>query len=147
VRAFVAVFIVILGSTNIDVGASETPLIKDVGEKDRAEIQAAIGDQLAAFQARDAERAFSYASPAIQSKFRTPANFISMVRAYYPVVYAARNPEYLPLTAVRGIWIQGVIISDSRGEAWLAQYPMEKQSDGRWLINGCLISVLEDRNL
>ena len=117
------------------------------GEEDRLEIQTIIGAQLDAFQTEDSERAFSYASPSIRAKFRTPARFFSMVRNHYPVVYDGRNPEFLQLTEIAGVLIQPVIISDRLGESWLAQYPMERQPNGEWLINGCLVSPLEDRNL
>ena len=45
------------------------------------------------------------------------------------------------------MWIQGVVISDDLGETWLAQYPMELQPDGHWLIDGCVVRALEDRSL
>ena len=127
--------------------AADGKVISDVGEDDRLRIRATIGAQLEAFHSRDADRAFSYASPSIQAKFGTPARFFSMVRDYYPAVYAARNPEFLQLMEIGGVWIQGVIISDRLGESWLAQYPMEQQPDGKWLINGCLVKALGDKNL
>ena len=127
--------------------AADGGVVSDVGEDDRLRIRATIGAQLEAFHARDADRAFSYASPSIRAKFRTPARFFSMVRDHYPAVYAARNPEFLQLTEIGGVWIQGVIISDRLGESWLAQYPMEQQPDGKWLINGCLVKALDDKNL
>ena len=70
-----------------------------------------------------------------------------MVRNHYPAVYDGRNPEFLQLKEIAGVFIQPVIISDRLGEAWLAQYPMEQQPDGQWLINGCLVNPLEDRHL
>jgi hypothetical protein len=131
----------------ITVMATAAEAVSDVGEDDRLKIQAIIGAQLEAFHARDAERAFSYASPSIRARFQTPARFFWMVRNHYPAVYAARNPEFLQLMEIRGVWIQGVIISDRLGESWLAQYPMEQQPDGKWLINGCLVRALGDKNL
>ena len=127
--------------------AEDGGVVSDVGEDDRLRIRATIGAQLEAFHARDADRAFSYASPSIRAKFGTPARFFSMVRDHYPAVYAARNPEFLQLREIGGVWIQGVIISDRLGESWLAQYPMEQQPDGKWLINGCLVKALDDKNL
>ena len=127
--------------------AADGKVVSDVGEDDRLRIRAIIGAQLEAFHSRDADRAFSYASPSIRAKFGTPARFFSMVRDHYPAVYAARNPEFVQLTEIGGVWIQGVIISDRLGESWLAQYPMEQQPDGKWLINGCLVKALGDRNL
>ena len=126
---------------------AEVKRFQHVGQDDRLQIQEIIGAQLEAFHSKDAEKAFSYASPSIQDKFRTPTRFFSMVRKFWPEVYNARRSEFLQLAEVKGIWIQGVIISDDLGETWLAQYPMELQPDGNWLINGCVVRALEDRSL
>ena len=119
----------------------------EFSEEQQLRIRLVIGAQLEAFRAGDAEKAFSYAAPAIRAKFETPSRFFSMVRKYYPAVYGSRTSEFVKLTEIEGIWIQGVIISDERGEAWFAQYPMELQSDGRWLINGCIVTALGDQAL
>ncbi len=126
---------------------AEVKHFQHVGQDDRLQIQEIIGAQLKAFNSKDAEKAFSYASPSMQDKFRTPTRFLSMVRKFWPEVYNARGSEFLQLAEVKGVWIQGVIISDDLGETWLAQYPMELQPDGNWLINGCVVRALEDRSL
>ncbi len=117
------------------------------GEEQQLRIRTVIEAQLAAFRAGDAEKAFSYAAPAIQAKFGNSSRFFSMVRRHYPAVYASQTSEFVKLTEIEGVWIQGVIISDERGEAWLAQYPMELQPDGRWLINGCVVAALGEQAL
>ena len=50
-------------------------------------IEAVIADQIAAFRTNDLERAFSHASPMIQSKFRTPEIFGQMVSRGYPMIW------------------------------------------------------------
>ena len=146
-KILVAVLIVVVASV-VAVGShAEVKYFPRVGEDDRLQIQEIIGAQLKAFHSKDAEKAFSYASPSIQDKFRTPTRFLSMVRKFWPEVYNARRSEFLQLAEVKGVWIQGVIISDDLGETWLAQYPMELQPDGNWLINGCVVRALEDRSL
>jgi len=143
----VVFLLMVLCCLGVPAIAADGGVVSDVGEDDRLRIRATIGAQLEAFHSRDADRAFSYASPSIRAKFGTPARFFSMVRDHYPAVYAARNPEFLQLREIGGVWIQGVIISDRLGESWLAQYPMEQQPDGKWLINGCLVKALDDKNL
>ena len=146
-KILVAVLIAVAASV-VAVGShAEVKYFPRVGEDDRLQIQEIIGAQLKAFHSKDAEKAFSYASPSIQDKFRTPTRFLSMVRKFWPEVYNARRAELLQLAEVKGVWIQGVIISDDLGETWLAQYPMELQPDGNWLINGCVVRALEDRSL
>ena len=146
-KILVAVLIAVAASV-VAVGShAEVKYFPRVGEDDRLQIQEIIGAQLKAFHSKDAEKAFSYASPSIQDKFRTPTRFLSMVRKFWPEVYNAWRSEFLQLAEVKGVWIQGVIISDDLGETWLAQYPMELQPDGNWLINGCVVRALEDRSL
>ena len=146
-KAFVATFLGVFVCAVVNSSNAEIRTDRDVGEEDRLQIREIIGAQLEAFHSRDAEKAFSYASPSIQEEFRTPARFLSMVRKFWPEVYSTRRSEFLQLAEIKGIWIQGVIISDDLGETWLAQYPMELQPDGHWLIDGCVVRALEDRNL
>ena len=146
-KAFVATFLSVFVCAVVNSSNAEIRTDRDVGEEDRLQIREIIGAQLEAFHSRDAEKAFSYASPSIQEEFRTPARFLSMVRKFWPEVYSTRRSEFLQLAEIKGVWIQGVIISDDLGETWLAQYPMELQPDGHWLIDGCVVRALEDRNL
>ena len=146
-KAFVATFLSVFVCAVVNSSNAEIRTDRDVGEEDRLQIREIIGAQLEAFHSRDAEKAFSYASHYIQEEFRTPARFLSMVRKFWPEVYSTRRSEFLQLAEIKGVWIQGVIISDDLGETWLAQYPMELQPDGHWLIDGCVVRALEDRNL
>ena len=146
-KAFVATFLSVFVCAVVNSSNAEIRTDRDVGEEDRLQIREIIGAQLEAFHSRDAEKAFSYASPSIQEEFRTPARFLSMVRKFWPEVYSTRRSEFLQLAEIKGVWIQGVIISDDLGETWLAQYPMELQPNGHWLIDGCVVRALEDRNL
>ena len=147
-KTLVAALLVVIAAGGLTASShAEVKRFQYVGEDDRLQIREIIGAQLKAFHSKDAEKAFSYASPSIQDKFRTPTRFFSMVRKFWPEVYNARRSEFLQLAEVKGIWIQGVIISDDLGETWLAQYPMELQPDGNWLINGCVVRALEDRSL
>ena len=146
-KAFVATILSVFVCAVVNSSNAEIRTDRDVGEEDRLQIREIIGAQLEAFHSRDAEKAFSYASPSIQEEFRTPARFLSMVRKFWPQVYSTRRSEFLQLAEIKGVWIQGVIISDDLGETWLAQYPMELQPNGHWLIDGCVVRALEDRNL
>ena len=146
-RTFITTFLALFAFAAVNCGFGEIRTDRDVSAADRLQIQEIIGAQLRAFHSQNAEKAFSYASPSMQEKFRTPARFLSMVRRFWPEVYSARRSEFLQLAEIKGVWIQGVVISDDLGETWLAQYPMELQPDGHWLIDGCVVRALEDRSL
>lgn len=107
---------------------------------DAKKVRAVIEAQLDAFAADDAQRAFSYAAPAIRQIFGTPENFIRMVRTGYPVVYRPASVIFLKPERVDGTLVQGVQMTDSAGEVWLAVYIMERQRDKSWRINGCQVA-------
>lgn len=121
-------------------------LAQEVGPSDRQAIVAVISDQLAAFRSRDAVRAFSYASPAIQAKFGTPADFLEMVRTGYQPVYDARNASFRNLTMENGVPVQAVELHGEGGEGVLALYFMEHEPDGSWKISGCVLVKLPEQS-
>ncbi len=99
--------------------------------------------QLEAFQHDDAPRAFSYATPGIQETFRTPEIFLEMVRSSYGVVYRPRSVAFGEPLVSGGEVLQPVRMTDAEGRPWLALYPMERQADGGWRINGCRLLRLK----
>ena len=114
----------------------------------RSDIRAVIEAQLAAFQADDAELAFSFASPEIQARFGTPQRFMSMVRAGYDPVYRPSAVEFQELHPDEGAqWVQQVLLVDRDGQAVFAFYPMKQQPDGSWRIGGCTLLPAPARSL
>lgn len=113
-----------------------------VPEADARAMRAVVEAQLEAFRSDDAERAFSYATEGIRAAFRTPENFMAMVRSAYPVVYRPRSVAFEPAVIVDGTTIQPARMVDAEGRSWLAIYPMARQPDGRWLIDGCQLGRL-----
>ena len=106
---------------------------------DMAEIRSVIQAQLQAFQADDSAQAFAYASPAIQTIFKDPDTFMSMVRNTYHAVYRPREFEFRDLVPVEGRWNQRVLVVGGDGVPVVADYVMEQQPDGTWRIDGCVI--------
>lgn len=113
---------------------------------DAQEIRTVIEAQLAAFAADDAAQAFSFASPNIQRMFGTPEDFLMMVRTAYPVVHRPSSVLFRPLEAVAGGPMQVVQMSDAAGRVWLAVYQMQKQPDGSWRIDGCVLRQADSRS-
>lgn len=102
-------------------------------------IRSVIEAQIQAFRADDSAQAFAYASPAIQSIFKTPDSFMTMVRAGYKSVFRPREVEFRDLVPVEGRWTQRVLVVGSDGVPVVAQYVMEQQPDGSWRIDGCVL--------
>ena len=106
---------------------------------DATAIHDVIEAQLQAFRSDDSAQAFAYASPAIQSIFKNPDTFMSMVRAGYKPIYRPQEVEFRDLVPVEGRWTQRVLLVGPDGLPIVAQYVMEKQPDGSWRIDGCLL--------
>ena len=77
------------------VGASAPASAQPVAAADARAARSVVAAQLDAFANDDAQRAFSYAAPAIRTMFGTPERFLAMVRAGYPVVYRAAGATFL----------------------------------------------------
>ena len=111
----------------------------DVSDADREAIRAVVEDQLAAFQADDAIRAFSHASPMIRRAFGTPSNFMRMVVTGYPPVYRPQAVEFQDIVTFHGAPTQRVFLVGPDGQSVIALYVMELQAGGDWKINGCFL--------
>ena len=118
-----------------------------LASEDEVAIRDVIGRQLDAFQRDQAELAFSYASPGIQKKFGSPTRFLSMVKSHYSPVYRPREIEFRSLVNLEGTWVQEVMFAEGNGNIYIAHYPMELQADGKWLIDGCVLTLQTDKNI
>lgn len=104
---------------------------------DARAVREVIEAQLDAFQKDDAQRAFSYATANIRATFGTAENFMQMVRTSYPVVYRPKAVKFEPPEVIDDEVVQPVRLTDADGRAWMAIYPMQREPDGKWRINGC----------
>jgi len=114
-------------------------------DADARAVRQVIEAQLAAFRRDDAARAFSYAAPGIRDSFGTPEKFMAMVREQYAVVYRPRSVSFEEPLLVGEDLVQPVRMTDGYGHAWMAIYPMARQPDGSWRINGCHLAPLPAR--
>jgi hypothetical protein len=102
------------------------------------EIQDVITGQFDAFASRDAERAFGYASPAIQGFFDTANDFAQMVQQGYPMVWSHQAMNFVDLQNFGGLIVQRVEVTDSAGQIFTLAYQMIQTPDG-WRINAVQI--------
>jgi hypothetical protein len=106
---------------------------------DRTAIQSVISGQIDAFRLDDAHAAFAAASPGIQSKFLNAEIFMGMVAGGYAPVYRPRSFAFGPLAATGGGPLQRVFVVGPDGQAYIADYLMEREGDGSWRIDGVSI--------
>ncbi len=119
----------------------------EVPPEDAIAIRAVIAEQLEAFARDDARRAFALATTGIRERFGTPEVFMDMVRTGYPVVYRPKSVQFERPAVVDGEVIQPVRMTDAEGNPWIALYPMQRQADGLWRINGCQLARLQGRRV
>jgi len=116
-----------------------------VQPEERAAVRSVIEGQLSAFAADDADRAFSFASQNIQEMFITARNFLNMVRTAYPVVYRPAGLSFqVPVKQGDDVW-QAVQMRDAKGVDWVALYNLQRQANGAWKINGCVLQQGTDQ--
>ena len=108
---------------------------------DRTGIEQVITGQIEAFRADDAAKAYSFASPTIQQKFKTPDFFMSMVARGYPQVYRPQSFAFRETVERGGITFQQVEVLGPKGARVMAVYEMIRLN-GKWRINGCFIAKL-----
>jgi hypothetical protein len=126
-------------------GTARADAVADLSAADRGAIRQIIEAQLAAFRADDGTTAFSFASPMIQTMFGDPARFMTMVRTGYMPVYRPREVEFQGLIELRGQPTQLVLLVGPENEVVTAHYLMERQPDGTWRINGCILRPAAER--
>lgn len=116
-----------------------------VAPVDARNVRGVVQGQLDAFAADDARKAYGFAAPSIRQMFGTPEHFLAMVRAQYPVVHRPASLAFQKPEADGGNVIQRVEMTDAAGAAWMATYLMQRQKDGRWRINGCVVLPVQSR--
>ena len=129
------------------LAAAATPLRagNEVAPADAKAVRALIEAQLAAFASDDADRAFSFAAPGIQTMFVNAERFLAMVRESYPVVYRPSSVSFLLPEWIDGKLIQRVQMRDAAGATWMVVYEIERQPDRSWRIAGCVAGRAANR--
>src|SRR5215216_51751 len=128
-------------------GVSFSAFTAEVSTADAAAIRMVVQQQLDAFARDDARRAFALATSGIRERFGTAEAFLAMVRADYPVVYRPRRVDFEKPVVIEGEIVQPVRMIDADGVVWIAVYPMERQKNGTWRINGCQVARVAGRQV
>ncbi len=135
--------VLVLIATFAAIPAVAQPL-SNLPAAEKGAIRQVIEAQIGAFRSDDGERAFGYASPNIRRIFRSADNFMAMVRNGYQPVYRPRSVRFGDLVEVEETLVQKVYVTGPDGAPALALYVMEKQPDGTWRVNGCMLAEPED---
>lgn len=102
-----------------------------------SEAQAVIAGQIEALRQDDGARAYSFASPNIQTMFPSVDAFMAMVRLGYAPVYHPQQFQFAGIAADGDALVQTVEITAADGTAWTAEYTLRREADGTLKIEGC----------
>ncbi|WP_370264181.1 DUF4864 domain-containing protein [Limnobacter sp.] len=106
-------------------------------EQDQRDTRAVIEAQLAAFKANDGKKAFSYATPNIQTMFGDAATFMNMVREGYDVVYRPDAVRFVRFESDGANALHVLQMTDRHKTLWNVYYVLEKRAEGGWKISSC----------
>ena len=106
---------------------------------DPSAIQSVIQSQIDAFRQDDGATAYGFASPTIQQIFPSVGAFMDMVRGQYGPVYRPRSVTFGPLADSPYGPQQKVYLVGPDGKSWVALYTLERQPDGTWKIDSCVL--------
>ena len=134
----------LLALLGLILGLAVPTQAQDVSSADRAAIRDVIQSQIDAFGRDDGDAAFGYASPAIRGMFGTSGVFMDMVRQGYQPVYRPQAFDFGEIVTLHGQVTQKVHVVGPDGRPVTAYYPMTRQSDGTWRIDGCYLQAPEE---
>jgi len=112
----------------------------EITDADRQAFRAIIAGQIEAFRRDDGAGAYGYASPTIQGLYPGPERFMAMVRLGYPPVYRPRSVTFGDVVDTPNGPEQRVFVTGPDGRRWIALYKLQRQPDGSWRINGCVLT-------
>ncbi len=99
-------------------------------------VQLIISSQINAFQNFDINKAYSFASPFIKSKFTNADKFGSMVKSAYPMIWEPKEFKFLEFTLFNESLIQRVLFIDKNERIFIFDYEIKNYGQYGWLING-----------
>ena len=118
----------------------------DSMKKELTMTQDIIESQIQAFQNKNAELAYSFASPMIKLRFNNPKEFMSMVKSFYEPVYNPKQYYFINSKYFEGsIYHQLQIISQSN-MSYLATYSLIKD-ENEWKISGCSVMPMMQESI
>lgn len=110
---------------------------EEISADDAIAIHVAVQTQLDAFAEDDAASAFELATSDTQTKIGSADNFLHLVKKHYNPIYRHQIVIFSRPEVIEGETIQLVRVTDRDSHVWLALYHMQRETDGRWKIDGC----------
>lgn len=127
-----------------DPQLGEDDVFLEISEADLTSIRGVIRDQLAAFRAGNAERAFATASDDLQEAFSSADRFLAAVLSEAEPLARPRMVFFGELMLTPDGLAQAVELVDHEGDRHTALYLVERSKRGGWRVGGCLVGAVPD---
>ena len=114
---------------------------RNFSSQEKRNIEDAVRTQIRAYVARDAEGAFAKLAPSTQRFFGQPDRFLRSISQEIPTMLDTRRFAFLGLEQVGNRILQQVLITDSTGHEWLAEFQLEQRDGDDWRIKGCILQA------
>jgi hypothetical protein len=129
------------------VAANDTVLLEDepdvveITGDDARDIRMLVRDQLAAFRAGDAARAYGLCSSGIHETFSTPEELLALIKERYPALTDPRQLTFGGYTITPDGLGQLLEVVDRSGRSTRAVYLVVREAGGAWKVNGCMAVI------
>ena len=114
---------------------------------DQTDIRTVITSQTRALSEGDANTAFSYATPNIRERFVSPEFFMAMVKTAYSALIGPQKFEVTEIETSGNQAVARARVVTSESKVFFAIYPLIRQPDGSWKIDGCFMQPMEGKTL
>jgi hypothetical protein len=108
---------------------------------DKRRIENLVRAEILAIVALDAEAAFDKLAPSTQSFFIEPVRFLQAIADKVPPILQTRSFAFLGIEGSAARVAQQVLITDSLGQQWVAEFLVERQASGDWLVEDCIVDT------
>jgi hypothetical protein len=117
----------------------EPDLRRGFSAGEKRNIEGAVRAQIRAYVARDADSAFATLAPSTQRFFGRPDKFLRSIAQEVPAMLDTKRFAFLGLEQAGNRVLQQVLITDSNGHEWLAEFQLEQLDGPDWRIRGCIL--------
>ena len=110
---------------------------------DLSNIRAVIREQLSAFEQGDARKAFETASMEVRTEYKSPDNFMHMIRHSYMPLLSIKQSRFQGILRNLNRPVQLLTFTEKKGDDWIVAFHMVKSKVGLWKIDNVVMGRIE----
>ncbi|MFC3107108.1 DUF4864 domain-containing protein [Undibacterium arcticum] len=111
--------------------------VSELSAADTRAIREVVQSQFDAFEDDDAPAAFALTTQASRRRLGSPDDFMRLVKEQYGPIYRHRAVLFSGAQVIGADTLLIVRLTSPDSHVWIAIYRMERETDGKWKIDGC----------